>query len=123
MKITGVPLRENFMAIYKWLSEHPLDEKKNWPGYGTLLKYKAYRHLRYPEHFVEHACFACQAVPFLPQSKALDCNKCPVKWYSGPLNMLGAHCITPNSSYLRWIGTTDAISRSYWAKIISESWE
>ncbi len=101
----SIPLKENHVALWMWLSRNPKKEKEDWPGFDTIARVG----LSLPEN----ECFACQYCC----DRGLSCKQCPVDWSP-------RYCVTNRRSlFFLWERAKCNIDRSRLAKQIAEAWK
>jgi hypothetical protein len=71
---------EKCIELWTWLANHPMRNKRDWPGWGV--------------EYALNDCFFCEYSTSLGTN---ECSNC-----IGAMGGLWAHCQDPDSPYERW---------------------
>lgn len=140
-KYTTEQLRDWHRDLWRWLSEHPEKEKREWPGWTEMAMVKDEHRpsiwagrggtytIRIP--LIPNYCFACEVAGF-PTDRILPgedrnanmraaCAKCPIDW--GVLDEDGVcHCEAKTSPYADWDEADEPEERVRLALLIRDLW-
>lgn len=94
--------------LWGWLAETG-KKKDEWPGwYGKDSI----------EDAIGNRCFACNEAGWVEVNELLDCEMCPIIWFT-PLEFHG-QCQKIDSPYRLWEKASSEEVRKYWAAIVRD---
>ena len=95
----SLPLKENHVALWNWLSEHPEKCKIDWPGWKTIDRLN-----------IEHSCNRCFACDVVVGN--CEENPCPI-----------GDCSDYEHPYVKYGRSVDPDDRAKYAAQVRDAWK